>query len=477
MASKGFLESVMFDEPATTNQNVQASPASSVEPPRKKKPTGRQRVKALKKNISNAEAANIARGKGAKTAPERALQSTVSEMDTLSQKQTQNLVVQKQKANLNTLMDKIGDLPPEQMFSEEGFANAKKLVPSLTREVYFNSLAPNASRRKMLTKQLAALPVGTILPEGTKENLKAAGIPEPNKYMSLSVTAPSNTLVGAIQQTAIGQAAAGESKAPLFGAGVDLLSKQKKMEEGLKTFNSEASESLKAEMAKFKALADKNQGLSVMQKASFGRSLSNDLNKLSEGLNVQFEFWKNIQDFSDTSKSFETIQLVGEDTLPGGVKVVGDDNSFQNVHDIALIYSFIKMLDPNSVVREGEVKLAEKSIGFLDSLGIKANKIFSGQTLNDQQRNGILSVANRSILNGASNFEDEIARVDTNIESFGLKRGNVISKRTDKMLSQMGKLRKGVESVDKRQAQKSRQPQQSKPKFSVENVTVEILPD
>lgn len=473
MASKGFLESIMFEEPATTNQNVQAAPTASIAKTRNKKLTGKQRVKAARKSISNAEAASIARSKGAKTAPERALQETVSEMDTLNQKQAQNIVVQKQKSNLNTLMDKVGELPPEKMFSEEGFANAKKLVPSLDRETYFNSIAPNSARRKMLTKQLAALPVGTILPEATKENLKAAGIPEPNKYMSLSVTAPGNTLVGAIQQTAIGQAAAGESRAPLFGAGVALQAKQKSLNEATTAFMKAESVKDAAHIQAMTKLAEQNKPLTLAQKANTSLRISDSLEKNTKTVSTLFEFYNNIQDLSDPTQARETFRVDGGDVIK-----VGGDHNFQNVRDIGLLYSFIKMLDPDSVVREGEIKISESAKGALQALGIGVNRIFSGETLDDRQREGILSVANTSVLNGSQFLQDRLDLAEKQISEFGLNRDAVINPKLSKMVEKLDNLRskQGGNILNENQRKVIGQGGQ-KQQFNVGNIKVEVLPD
>jgi hypothetical protein len=48
-------------------------------------------------------------------------------------------------------------------------------------------------------------------------------------------------------------------------------------------------------------------------------------------------------------------------------------------NDQALIFHFMKALDPASVVREGEYVVATKNAGILDRLGISLNRVMSGE--------------------------------------------------------------------------------------------------
>lgn len=64
--------------------------------------------------------------------------------------------------------------------------------------------------------------------------------------------------------------------------------------------------------------------------------------------------------------------------------------------DIALIFGYMKMLDPTSVVREGEFATAQNAAGIPDNIKNMWNKALSGNRLNPQQRNNIRGTA-RSI--------------------------------------------------------------------------------
>jgi len=63
------------------------------------------------------------------------------------------------------------------------------------------------------------------------------------------------------------------------------------------------------------------------------------------------------------------------------------------VADVSLIFAYMKMLDPNSVVREGEFATAEKTGGSADYLVNQANKIFGGGALQPSQRESFYAQA------------------------------------------------------------------------------------
>lgn len=65
-------------------------------------------------------------------------------------------------------------------------------------------------------------------------------------------------------------------------------------------------------------------------------------------------------------------------------RVLSSDNSA--VGDLSLIFGYMKMLDPGSVVREGEFANAQNAAGVPDRLINVYNKVLSGERLNDGQR-------------------------------------------------------------------------------------------
>lgn len=73
------------------------------------------------------------------------------------------------------------------------------------------------------------------------------------------------------------------------------------------------------------------------------------------------------------------------------VKAAARMPSAQN--DLSLIFGYMKMLDPGSVVREGEFANAQNTAGIPDRVINAYNKAREGTRLNDDQRNGFVQSA------------------------------------------------------------------------------------
>lgn len=77
--------------------------------------------------------------------------------------------------------------------------------------------------------------------------------------------------------------------------------------------------------------------------------------------------------------------------------------------DLALIFNYMKMLDPGSVVREGEFATAQNSAGVPEQIRARYNKVLNGERLGDDQRN--------DFVNRAGSLYDAQKSQQANIES------------------------------------------------------------
>jgi len=112
---------------------------------------------------------------------------------------------------------------------------------------------------------------------------------------------------------------------------------------------------------------DKTQGLSEKDRNSQENTL-------------RTEFAKNNKNFIVQADSFAKIKTSAANPSPAG--------------DLALIFNFMKMLDPQSTVRESEFQNAANAAPLLTKLGIDFNKIstvWEGKTLTDPQRKDFLT--------------------------------------------------------------------------------------
>lgn len=93
------------------------------------------------------------------------------------------------------------------------------------------------------------------------------------------------------------------------------------------------------------------------------------------------EFQKQTKDFGIVRDAFAKVNVAATD--PNAAS------------DIALIFAYMKMLDPTSVVREGEFATAQNAGGIPDRVVNMYNRAINGTRLNDQQRRNFVGEAKK----------------------------------------------------------------------------------
>jgi hypothetical protein len=99
--------------------------------------------------------------------------------------------------------------------------------------------------------------------------------------------------------------------------------------------------------------------------------------------NIAEDFGKDqqVKDFKNVKVSYDTIQSVAENPTAAG--------------DLSLIFAYMKVLDPNSSVREGEFANAQNAAGVPERVRNLFNQWKDGQRLSDEQRNDFVLQARK----------------------------------------------------------------------------------
>lgn len=112
----------------------------------------------------------------------------------------------------------------------------------------------------------------------------------------------------------------------------------------------------------------------------------------------------------------------------GRVQASAEDPSAAG--DLALVFNFMKVLDPGSTVREGEFATAANSAGVNDRVKAQYNKIVTGERLAPKQRNDFADRANKLFTRANSqhnkrveNFTGVAERAGLNVEDVLLDLG------------------------------------------------------
>jgi hypothetical protein len=91
------------------------------------------------------------------------------------------------------------------------------------------------------------------------------------------------------------------------------------------------------------------------------------------------EFQAQVKPYVELGQAYQKIETAAKNPSPAG--------------DIAMVYGFMKVLDPSSVVREGEFATAQNAGSVPDSVRNMYNKALNGERLNEKIRSDFLQQA------------------------------------------------------------------------------------
>lgn len=162
------------------------------------------------------------------------------------------------------------------------------------------------------------------------------------------------------------------------------------------------------------------------QRIEKAEKLIKDNAKLEDQLRKEWSGSQVTQDTQKLASQYGKMKAVlgnpNIETTEEGIRPL--DNS--PAGDLALIFTYMKILDPTSVVREGEQELAIKSAAIPDRVIEFANKVYTGQKLTENQRKDFFRRASQM-------YEAQLktqATVDKKLEGIigrrGLNKDNVI---------------------------------------------------
>ena len=95
--------------------------------------------------------------------------------------------------------------------------------------------------------------------------------------------------------------------------------------------------------------------------------------------------------------------------------------------DLALIFNYMKMLDPGSVVREGEFATAQNSASIPERIRAQYNNVRSGERLTETTRADFLQQANNLYETGADSQSYLEAEYKTYAEEYGFKPSRIVT--------------------------------------------------
>ena len=128
------------------------------------------------------------------------------------------------------------------------------------------------------------------------------------------------------------------------------------------------------------------------------------------------------KEYNDQTKPYQEVKAAYGRVLSSEDTAVGD---------LSLIFGYMKMLDPGSVVREGEFATAQNAAGVPDRIMNIYNKVATGQRLSPSQRNSFKGQANglySSALEGEKTVRTGLERIS---KGYGLNTANIFYSATE----------------------------------------------
>lgn len=123
------------------------------------------------------------------------------------------------------------------------------------------------------------------------------------------------------------------------------------------------------------------------------------------------EFIKLSKDFRSVRDAYGRINASAKDPSAAG--------------DLALIFNYMKVLDPGSTVREGEFATAQNSAGVPERIRARLNSVMSGERLGEATRQDFVSRAQSLYQQQESFFNQNRKHYSTLAESYGLNPDNI----------------------------------------------------
>lgn len=131
---------------------------------------------------------------------------------------------------------------------------------------------------------------------------------------------------------------------------------------------------------------------------------------------LRSEFDAKAKDFTTIRDSYATIQDIASNPSAAG--------------DIALVYNFMKIQDPNSAIKEGEYATAENARGVPEWVRGQWNKLQDGQFLSPNQRRDFTKQAGLQYGTRLKQYKQDEARYRDLAKSYGVSEEKVVYDRS-----------------------------------------------
>ena len=168
-----------------------------------------------------------------------------------------------------------------------------------------------------------------------------------------------------------------------------------------------------------KRLKDINEAIGVVTDV--------EQNKLDmDQLALDLDATKTVADGEDKVRGeFAKVKAINDQTLVSSGKVKSSFSQNTAAGDLAGIIAFMKMIDPGSTVREGEVLTVKKAGGIDDKTITLYKQLFKGESLSADQRKDFMTTADNLIKADNASFNSNVNRLKVLSKNRGYNDENI----------------------------------------------------
>jgi len=171
----------------------------------------------------------------------------------------------------------------------------------------------------------------------------------------------------------------------------------------------------------------------VMELESLKKGELSPEKKFDQEKKLRDEYAKKTANFTEGTRNYEVIKSSAADNSGAG--------------DVALVTSFMKMLDPGSVVRETEFANARDTAGLLEQLKNQAQKIQTGQFLGVEQRAAFSRLA-KQYLDAAKKQQEGVKKdLGVIVKNYSLNEENVFGIEEEEIVAEEAPVGAQVQQV------------------------------
>lgn len=158
-------------------------------------------------------------------------------------------------------------------------------------------------------------------------------------------------------------------------------------------------------------------------------------NDFQQAKALRNEYDKASQTSEESLVAFNKVEAAASTPQPSGAS------------DMALLFNFMKSIDPGSVVRESEFKAASETQPIPERVAQLREKVLRGELLSPEQRKRIVEQSQRALqsqLEIQKNIDDRFSGL---AQKFGIERAKVLDDRFASAMERFGELQRSAEYI------------------------------